>query len=154
MRHAQNVALSGVAIGASVLALGLPAAVFGRVARHTFATEVHVTFTDRALFVTPSNLSQAGPAMITVANKGHKLHVLTIKGPGITGVRTQQVAPGGSALLHLQLKTGSYALSGGARSAVRWLVVSSNIVGPPVSAPSPHHAPTNATTTTAMDCAL
>ena len=153
MRHAQKVALSGV-IAASVLALGLPAAAFGHVARRAFATEVHVTFTDKSFFISPSNLSQAGPAMITVANRGHKLHVLTIKGPGIRGVRTQQVAPGGSALLHLQLKTGSYALTDGIGSNVHWLVVSSNVVGPPVSAPTASHSPTSATATVAMDCAI
>jgi hypothetical protein len=95
--------------------------------------------------------------MITVANNGHKLHVLTITGPGVKGARTERVSPGGTAVLHMNLLTGSYALSdpaGLGKSKVRRLIVTSNIVGPPVNTQTPKQAPTTATTTTAMDCAL
>jgi hypothetical protein len=154
--RARRIGWRSAVIAVSMLALGSPTLTSAGVERHAFATEVHVTFTDRTLFVTPASLSQTGPAMIMVANNGHKLHVLTITGPGVKGVRTQRVSPGGSAVLHLNLLTGSYALSdpGLGKAKVRRLIVTSNVVGPPVSAQTPQHAPTNATTTTAMDCAL
>jgi hypothetical protein len=157
MQRGAKLGRLGAAVAALTLAFALPPLTSAGIERHTFATEVHVTFTDRALFVTPSRLAQTGPAMIVVANNGHALHVLAIKGPGLSGVRTERVAPGGSAQLRLKLLAGSYALSdpvGLGKAKVRWLVVTSNIVGPPVSAASSQHSPTNAVTTTAMDCAL
>jgi hypothetical protein len=140
---------------ATVLALGLPAAAFAHAAHRTISTQVFVTFTDKTLSVSPGTLSETGPAVIFLHNRGHYSHVLTIKGPGLNGVQTQLVAPGVSMALHLKLLVGAYAMSAGLKgAAVRYLVVSSNIVGPPVSAPVAPQSPTTAVATGSMDCTL
>src|SRR5438552_4975403 len=131
----------------AALALGLAEVGSGGVARHALVIEVLVSFTDSKILVSPNGLTQAGPVMFFVTNKGHKLHVLTIKGPGMRSAQQQPVRPGATALLHLKLVTGAYALSdpaGLGKANVHWFVVSSNTVGPPVNAPVTKKASTTA----------
>ena len=75
---------------------------------------------------------QAGTATIFVVNKGKATHYLAITGPGLTGLRTAKVAPGGTATLKVKLKMGVYRLSDppalGGR--VRWINVRPTSVAP------------------------
>ena len=155
--HASRVMRLGVSITALVLILGLTGVAAAGVARHALVTEVHVTFTNTRLLVSPANLLP-GPATIFVVNKSKKLHVLTIKGPGLSGVRTEKVAPDSSARLAMKLLTGAYMLSdrvGLGKSNVRWLVVHpSNLVPNRNPITAPKHTPTNAIVPGGMDCDL
>jgi hypothetical protein len=124
-------------------------------ASEALATQVDVTFTDSTLRVSPGELSQPGAAMIVIVNRGHSAHLLTIKGPGITGFQAQRVAPGGTRQLHVKLTAGAYLVSvGPGKPTVRYFVVHSNIVGAPVNAPPVSHSPTTATSAGGMDCNL
>ena len=143
-------------IAASIVALGLPAAAFAGTARHTLVTEVHVTFTDKTLLVR-ANSPNPGPATFFVANRGHKLHVLTIKGPGMRSARTQKVAPGSIIRMDVKLLTGAYKLTdpvGLGKSMVRWLVVQPSNLVPGTKITPPKQAPTTATVPGGMDCDL
>jgi hypothetical protein len=141
---------------ASVL-LSLPAVAFAASAHHALATQVSVTFTDKTVSVYPGQIAQPGPAMITIWNKGQVVHALTIKGPGISSAQTQRIPAGRTIQVHLNLLAGAYALTVSAqagKSSVRYLVVHTNIVGPPVNAPPVTHTPTNAVSNGGMDCNL
>jgi hypothetical protein len=125
MKGACRMARAGVVVAALALAACLPAVAFGGASRHALAAKVTVTFTDTKLVVSPGHL-QAGLATLVVVNNGQKLHVLTIKGPGLKGARIQKVAAGASATLTVRFSAGAYMLSdlsGLAASNVRWLVV-------------------------------
>ena len=145
-----------LALLAGVLgAFSLPAVALAHQAHRSLATQVYVTVTDRSLSVSPGQLTEPGPAMVTITNRGHQLRTVTIAGPGLGGAQSQRVAPGTSSSIHLKLLAGAYAVSVKlTRADVRYLVVSSNVVGPPVSAPAPQHSPTSATASSAMDCEL
>ena len=82
-----------------------------------------MTFTDKRLDVS-HGVVQAGQATFVVANKGSKLHVLSISGPGLRSGRTQAVKSGASAKLTVTLRTGAYMLIDSARSpsTIRWLL--------------------------------
>jgi len=144
-------------IAAFAVALGLPAAASAGAAGHTLVTEVHVTFTDKTLLVRANN-PYPGPATIFVVNRGQKLHVLTIRGPGMRNAKTQRIAPGSRITLDVKLLAGAYQLSdpvGLGKSMVRWLVVRpSNLVPPTTTITPPKHAPTNAVVPGGMDCDL
>jgi hypothetical protein len=145
------------AIVALAVAFGLPAASSAGVTRHTLVTEVHVTFTDKTLLVRASS-PYPGPATIFVVNRGAKLHVLTIRGPGMRNPKTQRVAPGSRISLDVKLLAGAYQLTdpvGLGKSMVRWLVVRpSNLVPATTTITPPKHAPTNAVVPGGMDCDL
>jgi hypothetical protein len=118
-------------IGVCVLGLGLAGIASAGVARRTTVAKVMVTFTDTKLVVSRGGL-QAGTATFVIVNKGHKLHVLTIAGPGLKGERTRKVAAGRTAALTVTMLTGAYMLSdpaGLGSSIVRWVVVSPATVG-------------------------
>jgi hypothetical protein len=155
MKGARIMARPGVAIAVSVLVLGLPAAASAGAARHALVTEVHVTFTDSTLLVRANN-PYPGPATIFVVNRGHKLHVLTIKGPGMRSARTQRVAPGSRVSLDLKLLTGAYQLMDPVlgKSMVRWLVVHPSNLVPGTTITPPKQAPTTAIVPGGMDCDL
>jgi len=152
MRQVRRIIRTSTGVAILVLALGLTGVAFAGVARQVTAAKVTVTFTDTKLVLSQSGL-QAGTATFFVVNKGQKLHVLTISGPGLKGVRTRKVAVGGSATLTVTLLTGAYMLSdpvGLGTTNVRWLVVS------PVKAVSGDGravAPGSLSNTTGMNCA-
>ena len=109
----------------SVLAFCLTGNAFAGVSRHAAAAKVTVTFTDKKLRVSAPGLP-AGMATFVVLNTGKKLHFLAITGPGLKGVHTRKLAPGGSATLTVKLRTGSYMLSdpdGLGMQSARWLQV-------------------------------
>jgi hypothetical protein len=155
MRHARKMGRPSAVLAAFIAALSLPAIASAAAARHALVTEVHVTVTDTAILVKPADL-EPGPATIFVANKGATVHVLTISGPGVQGMKAQ-VAPGKIATLRMKLLTGSYRLSDPLKlgaSKMRWLVVRpSNIVGARAVTPT-KQAPTNAIVPGGMDCDL
>ncbi len=106
--------------------LGVTGAAVADATRHSVAATVTVTFTDTRLVVSRGSL-ETGTVTFVVINRGRKLHMLAIEGPGLNGARTQKVAAGRSARLTLTLLTGAYSLSdpaGLGPSVVRWLVVS------------------------------
>jgi hypothetical protein len=126
MRHVCRGRWPGALIGALVIGLGVAGVACAGVARQVTAAKLTVTLTDTKLVLSQSGL-QAGTATFVVVNKGQKLHVLTINGPGLKGVRTRTVAVGRSATLTVKLLTGAYMLSdpvGLGTTNVRWLVVS------------------------------
>ncbi len=143
----------GVVAAVATLALTLPAVALGASSHVAIAAQVRVTITGNTLLVSPHQLTSTGPAVIFVANQARSVQVLTIKGPGLNGAQTRRVAAGASMQLHLKLLAGAYEVATGSGST-RYLVVTSNVVGPPVNAPAPQHAPTSAVATGAMDCAL
>jgi hypothetical protein len=115
----------GAVIAVFVLALGLTGVGFAGTARRAVAAKVTVTLTDTKLVLSRPGL-QAGKATFVVVNKGQKLHVLAITGPGLSGVRTPKLAAGKSATLTVKLRTGAYILSdpvGLSSFKSRWLVV-------------------------------
>jgi len=124
MGRSRSIAWLGVV--SAVVALAAPVAASASSTRHSLAAKITVTFTDKKLVVTPGHL-EAGTATVLVVNKGQKLHVLTINGPGLKNGRTQKVQPGRTMTLTVTLKTGAYQLAdpfGVAGSNVGWLVVS------------------------------
>ena len=147
---------ASLALAALITALGLPAAVSAGSARHALVTEVHVTFTDKTLLVRASN-PNPGPATIFVVNRGTKLHVLTIRGPGMRSPKTQRVAPGAKLTVGVKLLAGAYQLSdpvGLGKAMVRWLVVNPSNLVPAKPITPPKNSPTNAVVPGGMDCDL
>jgi len=146
-----------LALAAVTAALALPAAVSAGAARHALVTEVHVTFTDKSLLIRASN-PNPGPATIFIVNRGAKLHVLTIKGPGMRSPKIQRVAPRATITVGVKLLAGAYQLSdpvGLGKSMVRWLVVHpSNLVPATKTITPPKNVPTNAVVPGGMDCDL
>ena len=152
MRRVSRRGLPGALIAVFVIALGMTGVASAGVARQVTAAKVTVTFTDTKLVLSQSGL-QAGTATFVVVNKGQKLHVLTINGPGLKGVRTRNVAVGRSATLTVTLLTGAYMLSdpvGLGTTNVRWLVVSP---AKPASGNGRTGAPPSLSDTTGMNCA-
>jgi hypothetical protein len=126
MRVSTRTRRPGAVVAFLVFALGLPGFALASVGHQALAAKVTVTFTDTK-FVLSRGGVEAGTASFVVVNKGQKLHVLAIRGPGLGGVRTTKVAAGRSATLTVTLRTGAYMLSdpvGLGASTVRWLVVS------------------------------
>ncbi|HZO96961.1 MAG TPA: hypothetical protein VFB42_06280 [Gaiellaceae bacterium] len=109
MRSARGAGRSGL-LAAALLALVLPGPALAGAARRTAAAKVTVTFTDRALRVSPTTPS-SGPTTFVVVNRGKRVHVLQVKGPGIKGRRTGKVPAGKSARLTVTLRPGAYVLS-------------------------------------------
>lgn len=108
----------GAATAVVVLALGLTAAGSASVRSQAVATKITVTFTDSAFNLSSGGIQAgmasfvpAGTTTFVVVNKGKKLHVLVITGPGLRGVRTPKLAAGGSATLTVTLRAGTYMLS-------------------------------------------
>ena len=147
MWHPKGMArfLAGIAV--SLLALGLTDVAFAGVARQESAAKVTVTFTDTTLRVSAAN-PQSGTTTFVVLNKGKKLHVLAITGPGLRGMRTAKLAAGSSAKLTVTLRPGAYVLSDPVGlgvynvqflNVVRAVVVTSrgnsSVVTPPVDLP-------------------
>src|SRR5438105_4967839 len=110
MTRAGKTAWPSAVFGAVALAVFLPTPAFGAIARHGTAAKVTVTFTDKKFVVSPGHL-EAGAATVVVVNNARKLHVLTIRGPGLKSVRTQKVAAGRIATLTVTLFTGAYEIS-------------------------------------------
>jgi hypothetical protein len=138
MRHSRKMGGLGAVTAVWVLALGLAGVGFAGTARHVIVAKVTVTFTDAKLTVYPGGL-RAGTATFVVVNKGQKLHVLAITGPGLKGVRTPKLAAGKSATLTVKLRTGAYMLSdpiGIGSLKTSWLMVnpSSSVSSGPGSA--------------------
>jgi hypothetical protein len=122
MKGARKTAWPSAVFAAVALAACLPTAAFGGTARHGTVAKVTVTFTDKKFLVSPGHL-EAGMATVVVVNNARKLHVLTISGPGLKGVR-QKVAAGRTATLTVKLSTGAYEIADlVGLSSVRWLVV-------------------------------
>jgi hypothetical protein len=124
MRRSRRIFWLGFVLGTFAACLATVAS--GAVRGHAITPKVTVTFTDRKLVVSRGHL-EAGAATVVLVNDGRKAHVLTIRGPGLKGVRTQKVAAGGTATLTIRLTTGAYQLAdpaGVLGSNVRWLVVS------------------------------
>ena len=139
-----------------IAALGLPAAVSAGSARHALVTEVHVTFTDKTLLVRASN-PNPGPATIFVVNRGTKVHLLTIRGPGMRNPKTQRVAAGAKLTVGVKLLAGAYQLTdpvGLGKSMVRWLVVQPSNLVPGTKITPPKTSPTTAVVPGGMDCDL
>lgn len=157
MRRAPKLGRPSAVIAALVVGLTVPGVAFAGTAHHALAAEIHVTFTDTRLLISPAGL-QPGLASFIVVNRGKKPHILAIKGPGLGTMRTQKVGPGTSATLVLRLVLGAYKLSDSAglsSSNVRWLVVrASNVVGPVRNATPPKQPPTTAVVPGGMDCNL
>jgi hypothetical protein len=120
-------------------------------AGRTAAARVTVTMTDTKLGVSPTGL-EAGSTTFTVVNRGRKLHAFQITGPGLKkGLSTGKLAPGRSATMTLQLRSGAYMLTlsnpvGLGMSATHWLQViphtvvkssGSGVVQDPGPLPSP-----------------
>jgi iron uptake system EfeUOB component EfeO/EfeM len=96
---------------AAATALALASVAAATTSRHTVApTTIKVTFTDNSLRATPT-APAAGKTTFVVVNKGKKVHLLMVKGPGVKSVRTAKLAAGHSAKLTVTLKPGAYALS-------------------------------------------
>ena len=135
MKLKQKVGIAGALLAALAVGLVLAMNAFGRADRHALVVEVHVTFTDTNLAVAPGSLTSqlaSFDVALVVVNKGKKAHVLTIKGPGLSGsptkagTRFERVPPGGSTTMRLKLLTGAYSLSdpaGLGQATVRWLVI-------------------------------
>jgi hypothetical protein len=154
------------------LAVGfaLAAGAFGRTNRHALVFEVHVTLTDKSFAVAPGTLNSqlaSSDVALMIVNKGSKAHVLTIKGPGLSGpatkpgVRAERVAPGRSAMLRLKLVTGAYQMSDPAlRGTVKWLVIRPATVagtGGKTKTPTvtnPEYPPGETSTNSWMECAI
>ena len=118
---------SHLAIAVFVVALGLPGTALAGRSTPASIARVTVTLTDAKLAVSPAGL-QAGRARFLVVNKGKRLHSLAITGPGIRSIETRKLAPGGSAALTVQLRTGAYMLTlsnpaGLGMSSTHWLQV-------------------------------
>ncbi len=151
MKHTRRMARPSAVIAAFGLVLGLPGVAFAGVAHHAIAAEVTVTLTDTKLVVSRTSF-EAGPATFVVVNKGQKLHVLTISGPGLKGKRTQKIAAGRTATLTVTLLTGAYMLSdpvGLGTSNVHWLVVTPATV---VTSSGSGSVTVPLTATTGMNC--
>jgi hypothetical protein len=159
-------------MGALLLAVAVGLALAGTavasVKRQQLATEVRVTFTNTGFAVAPGTLNSqlaSFDVALVLVNHGTKPHVLTIKGPGLSGaptkpgVLTQRIGPGSSATLRLKLLTGAYQLSDqlGAK-VVHWLVVHPATVGTPAGKPqgspvnNPAFAPGQTPSASSMDC--
>jgi uncharacterized cupredoxin-like copper-binding protein len=105
-----RLSLSGVMASIAVLALGLTGAAFAGVARHETTTAVTVTFTDTTFRLSSANL-ESGATTFVVVNRGKRRHLFAIQGPGVKGVHTTTLAPGGTAKLTVRLRAGAYVLS-------------------------------------------
>jgi len=115
-----------VLLAAGVVALSVSGIASAKLAVRQTTTSVIVTLTDSKLALSRSGLD-AGSATFVVANKGQKLHVFSIEGPGIKGARVQKLPAGKTVSLTLPLKTGAYMLSdqiGRSAPLTRWIVVS------------------------------
>ena len=100
--------ISAVVVLAAALAVtGLSS---GVVASKAAATRVTVTMRDRSFTVTPGIL-QSGTTTFVVRNAGKKGHVFSISGPGLKRARTGLVSAGETAMLTVNLRTGSYMLA-------------------------------------------
>jgi hypothetical protein len=155
-------------LGVVAVGLAVAASALGSPKGQTLATEVQIKVTDTNLAVAPGTLTTQFASFdvaLVMVNNGKKAHVVTIKGPGLSGpatksgVRTQLVPPGGSATLRLKLLTGAYQVSESAASkSVHWLVVRPATVAaagatpqaPPVK--NPNFSPGNSATNSSMDC--
>ena len=98
--------------GAFVLTLSLTGAALAatRSGHDASVSKVMVTFSDTSLRVVPTTPG-AGPTTFIVRNKGKKLHVLVVKGPGVKGARTGKIAAGATGELKVTLRPGAYVLS-------------------------------------------
>ncbi len=125
MRHSRRMGWPSAVIGLLVLAFGSVGVGLAGVADHSAGRTVTVTLTDTKLVVSHGVL-EAGQATFVVTNKGHKPHVVSISGPGLSGGKTRQVQAGASASLTVTLRMGAYMLADRVRlgsSNVRWLAV-------------------------------
>jgi plastocyanin len=87
----------------------LGAATAGVVARAS-ATKSTITVTEREFRITPSTRkAAAGRVRIVVKNAGNYPHALAIRGAGVSK-RTPVIKPGRSAVLLVDLRSGSYSL--------------------------------------------
>jgi hypothetical protein len=107
-RTSLKMSVAAVAVLSTALAVtGLSSAV---VASKAAATRVTVTMTDRSFTVTPGIL-QSGTTTFVVRNAGKKGHVFSISGPGLKRARTGLLSAGKTAMLTVNLRTGSYMLA-------------------------------------------
>jgi plastocyanin len=97
-----------LALGALAVAL-LGAATASYVARAGVA-KTTITVTEREFHIAPSARKAArGPVRLVVRNAGKYPHSLAIKGAGVSK-RTPIIKPGKSAVLVVNLRSGSYSL--------------------------------------------
>jgi hypothetical protein len=141
MTYKRKAGLSGALLTALAVGFVVASGASGRVNHRALAVEVHVTFTDKSLTVAPGSLNSQLASFdiaLVVVNKGTKPHLLTIKGPGLSGAPTKQgtwsqrVAPRTTTTLRLKLLTGAYQFSdprGLATGTEKWLVVHPVTVG-------------------------
>jgi hypothetical protein len=99
--------LAAFLVAAGVAGAALAASGSGRSAT---VAKVMVTFSDTSLRVTPTTPG-AGPTTFIVRNKGRKVHVLVVKGPGLNGARTGKIPAGSVGRLSVTLRPGAYVLS-------------------------------------------
>jgi hypothetical protein len=94
----------------AALALALAGAATAGVITRAGVTKSTITLTEREFQITPSTRRPArGRVRIVVKNAGKYPHALAIRGAGVNK-RTPLVRPGQSAVLLVDLRSGSYAV--------------------------------------------
>jgi Cupredoxin-like domain len=126
MRYATGMRRAAAPIVAGFVALSVGATANASVSARQTTASVTVTLTDSKLALSRTGLP-AGSATFLVANKGQKVHVFSIEGPGIKGARIQTLQAGKTISLTMPLKTGAYMLTDRIAKGpplTRWIVVS------------------------------
>jgi cupredoxin-like protein len=126
MRYATGLRRAAAPIVAGFVALSTSGIANAGVSARQTTASVTVTLTDSKLALSRTGLP-AGPATFLVANKGKKVHVFSIEGPGIKGARIQTLQAGKTISLTMPLKTGAYMLTDRIAKEpplTRWIVVS------------------------------
>jgi plastocyanin len=94
----------------AALALALLGAATAGVVARAGVTKSTITVTEREFRITPSTRKAAkGRVRIVVKNAGKYPHALAIRGAGVNK-RTSVIKPGKSAVLLVDLRSGSYSL--------------------------------------------
>jgi Cupredoxin-like domain len=138
-------------VAAGIVALTVSGTAWARASIRQSTASVIVTLTDSKLALSRTGL-QAGTATFVVANRGQKVHVFSIEGPGIKGARVQKLQAGKTVSLTLPLQTGAYVLSdkiGSSAPLTRWIVVSPATV---VKSTGNSSVTVPLTATTGMNC--
>lgn len=151
MRYATQMRRSAVLIFAGLIALSVSGTASARVSTGRLTAGVTVTLTDSKLALSRTGLP-AGTTTFVVANKGHKVHVFSIEGPGIKGARVQKLPAGKIVSLTVPLQTGAYMLSDRITNGpplTRWIVVSPATV---VKSTGNSSVTVPLTVTTGMNC--
>ncbi len=95
---------------AAALGLAVLGAAAAGVVTHTATTRSTITVTEREFKISLSTrTAKTGPVRLIVRNAGKYPHALSIKGKGVSK-RTPLIKPGRSAVLLVDLRSGTYAL--------------------------------------------